>query len=326
MSELKQRDNILDFIRGICVLFVIITHFEYSFDAYHKLLFPFWIDIAVPGFMFISGYVRSNSYKNRDIDLLKQAYDIKLLIKNILRLTIPFLFIFILEEIIIFSKQAIQPAKYYIYTLIIDFLEGGHGPGSYYYPVMIQFIFIFPLLYFLIKRYKQKGLFISFVLNILYELIKYLINLNFSIYRLLVFRYIFIISYGIYLGLNKKNDIKKPLRLISFILGLVFIIYNEYIGLDNSFINYYPNTSLIACLYFAEILSILIENLKFKNKFLELLGKASYNIFLVQMFYYKYISIDLSKTFLFVLSFIICLCFGLLFYYLEKRFLKLKIK
>ena len=36
------------------------------------------------------------------------------------------------------------------------FLQEGTGPGSFYYPIMMQFIFVYPIIYFAIKEKSLK--------------------------------------------------------------------------------------------------------------------------------------------------------------------------
>lgn len=53
----------LDFYKGICILFIIITHYNWTDQQRLAYGFPFWIDMAVPIFMVITGYVSALSKK-----------------------------------------------------------------------------------------------------------------------------------------------------------------------------------------------------------------------------------------------------------------------
>ncbi len=59
----EERIHSIDFLKGICILFVIITHS--NFTDYQRLIFgfPFWIKMAVPIFMIMSGYTMYTSYE-----------------------------------------------------------------------------------------------------------------------------------------------------------------------------------------------------------------------------------------------------------------------
>ena len=91
MSEKFDRQTVLDVLKGICIIFVVIAH--YGWDKEQKLvgLFPYIIDMAVPIFMIISGYVFSNSYLKKGIYHFEDAYDLSIISNRIIRYTIPFL-------------------------------------------------------------------------------------------------------------------------------------------------------------------------------------------------------------------------------------------
>lgn len=45
----SKRSNLLDIIKGLMIVFIIITHFGFSYpDDYRKFGFFYWIDMAVP--------------------------------------------------------------------------------------------------------------------------------------------------------------------------------------------------------------------------------------------------------------------------------------
>ena len=80
INENKQRLYCIDILKGICSIFVIITHYNWQETERLKFLFPFWIDMAVPVFMIISGYLYAKSYKKKEISNIGSAY----LLENIL--------------------------------------------------------------------------------------------------------------------------------------------------------------------------------------------------------------------------------------------------
>ena len=91
-------------------------------------------------------------------------------------------------------------------TIGVYFLTGGTGPGSYYYPVMMQFVFVAPLIFCVIKKYEEKGVVLSFVANLFYEVLQRAYGMNEQCYRLLLFRYTFLIAFGCYLHLTEINS------------------------------------------------------------------------------------------------------------------------
>ncbi len=211
-------NSLIDIIKGLCILFVIFTHYQWTNEEWHRMLFPFWIDMAVPVFMIISGYLGASSFFNRNVNTIKDAYSLSLLISKCLRLIIPFTIAFLLELIVeigfIHNKSAIG--------LFTSYFTGGFGPGSYYFPIMIQFVFIFPLIYYVVKEYGIKAVLLFFILNGVYEFLQRVYGLSESCYRLLLLRYMFVIAFGSYVFLYKNERIKNIWIIIAFVIGVFF--------------------------------------------------------------------------------------------------------
>ena len=126
-------------------------------------------------------------------------------------------------------------------------------------------------------------------------------------------------AYGCYLAIGTYKR-HRLISIVSFVIGIAYICGFKYIGLTPVITKYWTGTSMWACLYIIPLSSPLILN-KAKNKYLETLGKASYDIFLVQMVYYngaglmyKYVENRLLQL---LINIIVCVSVGLVFYYVE---------
>ncbi len=297
---------------------VILTHVPWQSAEYNKFLFGFWRDMAVPIFMIISGYVYSKSFDRDQINSLSRAYLPKYTLPKLIRYTVPFVIFFIAEIINLFLIRKTPMPFLKVFAL---FLQGGAGAGSYYYPILVQFVFLFPLIYFTVKKYKRTGFFICLAVNAAYELLCWAYGINDMSYRLLVFRYIMVIAYGCYLALP---DYKPNLVLCtaSLILGFLFILGTRYLGYTPTFIRFWISTCFVACLFILPLTMLLLKNCNFGFKPLEIIGKASYHIFLTQMFYFYDPSLiynAISNRWIeMVVSLVICIFGGVLFYYIEK--------
>lgn len=316
------RNHFLDVLKGICIIFIVITHFAWQEEERLQFLFPFWIDMAVPVFMIISGYVYAFSYRKNEIVSMEKAYALNNVIDKIIRYTIPFLIALMLEHAVMIKLNMESISIQGIQSTIHTFLVGGIGPGSYYYPVMIQFIFTFPLIFFTIKSYKFKGVIICGIANGIYEVLQHAYGMNEECYRLLLFRYILLIAVGCYFSLYNEM-VNRMLAIICEIVGIGFILLVCYTNYSPRVITYWTRTSFMAALY---IIPIVVWSLKTLHKMkcapLELLGKASYNIFLTQMVYYAFAAgyvgerID-GRALQLLANLAICLGVGVLFYYIE---------
>lgn len=115
-----KRNDFIDFIKGMCMIFVIITHSSFTIQQRRNYLFPFWIDMAVPILMIVSGYVCSLSIKSKNsycsLEIITPSY----IIKRSLRLTIPFSIAFMVEWIMLQRNN-----KFGLIHLAKIFLQGG---------------------------------------------------------------------------------------------------------------------------------------------------------------------------------------------------------
>ena len=325
-----------DVIKALLIIAVITLHFPFKDITDTAPLFPYFLDFAVPGFMFISGYLRTLSVENKGVSSLEGAYTIKSILKSILRIVIPFTLFFIFAQIFlrIIGFYTVGITEYGLLALFFDYLRGFTGQGSYYFPVMIQFIFVFPIIWRIIKKNGFKGVWIVFFMNLLFEVLKQAFGMSDFEYRYLVFRYLFIIACGSYAAVYKpgKSGLNIALMIASVAAGAAFIYLFVYSGYGQSakIITYWQRTSLLTCLYAAPILFFVIAkgNLKFKP--LEIIGKASFNIFLVQMLYYLYYHFTASRrtgsVTEYLVTVLICVVIGVAFYYPEQLLTKFLIK
>ena len=144
--------------------------------------------------------------------------------------------------------------------------------------------------------------------------------MNLDCYRLLIFRYTMLIAFGCYMAIGKKA-INKWLSLIGMIVGIIYIIVFKYMGVTPLFTVYWTGTSFWAGLFIIPIAYLLIRS-RIHFAPLELLGKASYNIFLVQMVYFVFLDtvsfIQVSNRVLqMIINIVICCVIGVAFYYIE---------
>lgn len=275
--------------------------------------------------MIISGYVYAASFERKQINSIESAYKLKEIVNKFIRYTIPYIGIYLAEAV----GYLVVKRKADILEMVKVLLGGGYGPGSYYYPIMLQFMFIFPIIYFIIRKYDLLGVVCCGIVNGLYEVLKYVYEMNESCYRMLVFRYILLIGFGCYLVIGKVKT-RLWVSVCSCLLGFVFIIISKYMGYSIAIVQYWSGTSFLAVLYVIPIVGRLLKsNLcrTFRCKFLERLGKASFDIFLVQMLYYWGIQpifarIIENRIQLFAVSIFVCLLGGCVYFAIESRLTK----
>ncbi len=311
-----KRNNFIDIAKGIAILMVVITHYEWSDGWRLNLLFPYHISMAVPIFMLVTGYVSAASFSKSGIITLKCAYSPKLIAKKLLRYTLPFLYMYIAQNVIVLAMgESISPIE-----VLICFFGGGRGEnGTYYYPVLIQIVLIFPLIYIAVSKFKY-GIIGCFVVNFLYELIKCAVDMSGGVYRLIALRYIFAVAMGCYIYL-RGNELKRNKGVVICTLGALYIWLVNYTSYEPRIFTFWTATSMIAVLFIAPIFAF---GLKAASGWhcppIELIGKASYHIFLAQVIYYNHIApviydVAGSSALEFLLSITISLALGMGYYF-----------
>lgn len=318
--EKYKYDPFLDFVKGICIVLVILTHcINSKIDLYSG--FSIWGRPAVPVFLIIQVF---HCYKRG----IGEATFNKQKIWN--RIFKPFIYcqLFILSFIgIVYFYN-----DYYglFYSLKKILISGGLGPGAYYPWIYVQFAFILPLFKTAFKKLSILSLFFLFVfLSHISELFFIYFDIPEEIYSIIFLRYIFLIYIG-YICVYKGLVINK-LTILAIIISLLFTFIFVYSDVDLSPFFYTETRGWKTChwvcyiymTYLFLLVIKLIYNKIIKNSividFIVLLGKRSYEIFLFQIIYFVlfyHILLDyalelfpnyLAHLILIILSLVICI-------------------
>ena len=255
----NNRIAIFDYLKAIAIILVIINHYVHtscpSFRS--NIIFPMIIKMPVPIFMIVSGCMLSMSFDKR-FNKLSEMYHYRELTTRILRFWITFFFAFVVEVAfsVILLQYTIKPIG-----LIKDFLVGGPGEnGSYYVPVLIQLVFIFPLIFTLIRKFNTKGLLICLVVNLAYETICTATDISAELYRLLMPRYITYVALGGWFYFNNYR-ISLTKYAAMFIIGLTFILMLQ-LGYKPFILKKWTDTCMIIAMYIFPIVAFLISKYK----------------------------------------------------------------
>lgn len=313
---MNKRNHNIDILKGITIIFVILLH-----SLPRDLLFssgaPFHFWQAVPIFLLLAGYNTANSYKRRNYESLNEFYNFPFLYKKIERLIYPFLLVWVVQLIVhfvLFNGLSVN-------ELFISLISGGWGPGSYFVPIIIQATLILPLIYLLCKKNLTTMTITLFIISLLVEVACLLVDMPEGVYRLIVVRYLFALTLGVWLALNTKKLNYKwliPLAILStvYITGVNYfdwVLIMEHFWLSQHAPSYFWTLMLI-------IVGLKLYQFKADNTISKLfvkIGQASYHIFLTQMVYFWSIAglfSALPLTAYVGISIIICVLLGLLFF------------
>lgn len=325
-SIVKKRGRvyIVDYLKAICAIMVIITHYSWTHTDKLNPLFPFAINMAVPIFMILSGYTFVLSAMKKNSNTLKSEYRLKLLIPKIIRFTVPVVVAFVIYVVV----KTMKGSDYTIHTLQRKIIMGKYGPGSYYYGLMLQLLILFPLIYYVVKKFKALGVVFVGTVNLTFEIMIHSMDVDIAIYRILIFRYLLFIAMGCYLYLHKKR-LNAIVLLGMFCIGCSYLISYKYMGYDLKLFTYWSWSSMVTAFYIFPIIHLLFyygEEFHLKGKLgnlLSLMGAASYHIFLTQMVYYgaganKYLKAIPTYEVL-TMNILICVSVGIVFFKIESR-------
>ncbi len=283
--EEKQRIEFLDYLKAICVLMVIITHYEWTDKT--SPFFTMLINMAVPVFMIISGYNFAMSNRKKAEGRLGKMYGWELMKPKLIRFLVPFFAICMIEIVLLLLEER------EVHLLRI-FLLGGYGPGSYYVPVMMQLLIIFPIIYLLIEKNATLGLTAAAIANLLFEVAIKLFEIDKYYYRLSIGRYLLLIAFGCYLYLYPNHRMKRYQMLLMFFAGLSYLIAVFGFNRELLLFEYWKTTAMPVAFYIFPIVILLFRRFYHSRipgvlgKLLRWMGQASYHIFLAQMVYYHF--------------------------------------
>ncbi len=291
-NAIGARNRTLDILKAVAIILIVVTHFDWTGNQRNNIVFPYIVNMAVPTFMFISGYVGAMSMERNHVCCISQAYTKEILIRKLLRYVVPFSLIVIWN--IVDPNITTDALSKGLFRWIMN---GTDGPGSYYFPVLIQFVFVFPLIYFIVKREGKKGVYICLLIDVLYGILKWAWGMNYDFWRNMVFRYVFIIAIGVFSyiqhedknhSLSSNYGLKENAVCMTCVGGVFIYLTTYHPSVQSIVSNWFDWTGgcCFASMWIAPFLILAIHKGKWKCKAIEYIGKCSYEIFLFQMGYY----------------------------------------
>ena len=206
---------------------------------------------------------------------------------KLIRFLVPFFTVCLIEIVLlVIEDKHINPPRI--------FLLGAYGPGSYYVPIMIQLLVIFPIIYKLVEKNARLGIALSGAANLLFEIGVKIFDMDKYYYRLSIGRYLLLIAFGCYLYLYPEHRVKRYQLISMFLIGLGYIVAVFGFDWDIILFDYWKTTAMPIAFYIFPIIIIFFRrfyHIKLPGLIgntLTWIGQASYHIFLVQMVYYHF--------------------------------------
>ncbi|MDO8515230.1 MAG: acyltransferase [bacterium] len=252
-----------DLLKGLAIIAVVAIHsFSTSVGSSPVSLFVDQLSrFAVPLFIALSGYGLAMSFaKNNNL--------IHFYFKRVLKLLPWFVFASVL---ILIYKGGSDFLNYHTWTMI---LRGGADYHLYFVPMIFRLYLIFPLLFFIVNKFPRLALVAALLTQIIWY--EYSAGWLDQMQYLRPESWIFYFVLGIYLIKNKLNF--KPLVAIGFIIMFVHAVYLQSIGTDMILVTRFTRLPVIL---YATGFILFFVNWQVTNKPLEILGKYSYQIYLL---------------------------------------------
>ena len=267
--------------------------------------------MAVPIFMLCTGYVTAMSYDKKHITF-QEAKSKKQIVPKLVRYTMPFLWFYVAETILTFISVETGFLQYIsrldfpynagyadkrmtLLGTLVFFVAGGRGQhGTYYYPVIMQVVFLMPFVYNVVRK-SANGLWkcfgVTVGLDVLVALVRHIAGVNVSAgyNRMIALRYVFALALGCYMYIYREN-LGKIKWFVMFAVGVGYTFLVTYVPDYTPFVyTSWKYTSAFSMLYIAPVF---VMGMKLFSKTqirpIEELGKASYHIFMVQILYFNF--------------------------------------
>ncbi len=258
----------IDLIKGLATLFVVLQH-TVDRSLLVAILSPSWLLLLNLPNITISSLtlLAFNDIINLTID---QAVPLFLILMGtnglisgrgprILRLIIPFIIIFCISLAI-----GIYRGEYYLGFKTLLFQLPVSGPGNYFIPLAVSFAIMGKWIVKAFRKWPKETIITAFLVNLLFDIF----SSSWAFYSICILRCIFAIVLGMYIyeyGFNKYT------LIISLISIASILTVREW----NALTFFYPAVLVAMALKYSP-----------KHPMVEIIGKASYHIFLVQMLYF----------------------------------------
>ena len=298
----------IDFLKALMIFLVIFDHYVY-WDVKSEIGATLWERISIPVFLVVMGLNMGLSFKGQGATTLKQLYSWSYFKKKILRYIVPFLILYAASTFIglfmyYFDFVAMYDNQYYpehgiinLFTLILPFW----GPGNWFIPVLMQSILVVPLLYWGFTKKPVITLVLTFVVEIVLQIIVFFLIGDITSYEEGHYLSVFMTSILFYLSavglgmwFSMDHDLQSKHNFFMWFLypiNLAYLVAYQFFGFSFRF----DGTPLLRGDYHFLVFSysafIVLLALKFLphtstrkiSKTISLIGKSTYHILLTQI-------------------------------------------
>ena len=346
----------IDLLKTFMIAFVIIDH-AFAYTGRAGMGFELWERMSIPFFLIIMGFNMSNSFARQDDTSLKKLYSWNYFKKKLWRYIFPYLIFYIISTTAAFIIYEDQFSTIFSDNWFLDYILFQkaifEGPGNWFIPVLFQSILIIPLLYKLYIKSPKLILSLTFIIEMLMHVFEFYYPEHRMITLHIVLLYLFGIALGMWFSQNKELFNKRNLFIwVLFPISLIYMIawdfFNYRIRIDGNVLirgDYNFLTFIYSALIFLLVIRIFPRNPKNRiAKGFTSIGRSTFHIYLLQDLFFSILYVEdnslwtapgfsgvvnvlgstasdfLTVTGLMILNWLIIISFGVLWWYLEKKF------
>lgn len=318
-SFTHERITQLDYMKALAVLLVVFTHGNFTAADRQHPFFVLIVNMAMPIFMLIYGYVRMCATP-KPMKTALSAFG-----KTLYGVLVPSVIIFLLETVCVWWFGGAVLPPHYFETVIRD--GGGLGPGSYYIAVLLQLTLIYPLMAWCFRRHTALTAIGVWTVTLVFELLTRQF-VSAEIYRIICVRYLPYVVGGMLIAKYRSSMSKWKWYVIGGIpISLVWVYSIVYRAWQPPLFYLWATTNP-PMIFWATGLFLAGLHLPscsgIGGRVLSAIGTSSYYIFLVQMVWYgvPLIPQALPLWGAVGLSLVICVGIGVAFRYVERAAFK----
>ena len=288
MSEPHGRLGGADSVKGIACLLVLVTHYAWSPWERLALLFPFWVQAAVPAFMFVTGLVGCASLERARGSA--RHWQLAWSLGHLVSWVLP-LMVLCAAEAVCYALGG-EPFPFRVDRILLD---GKAGPGGYYYLVLAQLALLLPLIWRTMERHPHAGLVLWLAADVLFEFFCRRWSVGDPAYRVGAGRYLFSVACGCHAWLTRDRRMGTRAAGLSMGLGCAWLVATMYLGYEPLFVKAWRATSWAAALWSLPALRWACLRWGGTRPLSEI-GRRSFSVFTVQVFFYRLVDDHVFAT------------------------------
>ncbi len=292
-----MRSQAIDLIKGIAIVAVICLH-TLSPGALDAIGAQFYLWQAVPVFVFLMGLNATSSLRRRGGRTMRELYSRDYLAGRFDRVYVPFLIAFLVTLALALLTQTPHSSAIKLPAELLVGLFPIDGPGNYYVTLLFQFVLLFPLVFWGLRRRPRLTLAACLAIELGFEVLGPWLGLYSThtyLFSSCILRFIFLVALGgWFAGVPAASALRQRWLWCG---GLLSVAYLALVQADPAALSFagiaQPGGDVLAAFYPACLVLLGLALLPATGGGLPLrgvgeLGRASYHIFLLQIAWFGF--------------------------------------